>query len=136
MPANTSPIFPLTPHVSFGKVLTANTATDGTGTQVGIFTATSNGSRVDYLKCRALGTNIATVLRVFVNNGATNATATNNSLIYETTLAASTGNAAAECGTDILIPVNLPLPSTYVINIAVGTTVASGWQVTAVGGDY
>ena len=32
MPANTSPIFPLVPNVAWGKLTTANTAKDGTGT--------------------------------------------------------------------------------------------------------
>jgi len=84
MTANTQPIFPLTPKVSWGTVTTANTAKDGTGTVVTVFTAGADGSRIDQIKVRALGTNVATVIRFFVNNGSTNATAANNSLVHDT----------------------------------------------------
>ena len=63
MPANITPIFPLTPKVSWTTLTTANTAKDGTGTVGTCYTAGTNGARVDYLKVRALGTNVATVLR-------------------------------------------------------------------------
>ena len=60
MPANFQPIFPLTPKVSWGSVDTANTAKDGTGTIVTIFEAGANGARIDQIKVRAKGTNVAT----------------------------------------------------------------------------
>ena len=135
MPANTAPIFPLTPKISWGTVATANTAKDGTGTVVPVFTAGSNGSRLDYLKVRALGTNVATVIRVFVNNGSTNATAANNSLIFDQTIAATTNSETAQL-VDNLIQLDLALPAGYVVNVTIGTTVAAGLQVTGVGGDY
>ena len=135
MPANTSPIFPLTPNVSWGAVATANTAKDGTGTVVTVFTAGANGARLDYLKVRALGTNVATVLRVFVNNCSTNATAANNTLILDQTIAATTNSETAQLA-DNLIQLDLSLPAGYKINVTVGTTVAAGLQVTGVGGDY
>lgn len=145
MPANTSPIFPLTPKVSWGTVATANTAKDGTGTAVTVATAGANGSRVDQIKVRALGSNVATVLRFFVNNGSTNATATNNTLIHEVTIAATTlSEVAALADNDITITKNgidtvppIPyLPAGYKINITIGTTIAAGLQVTVHGGDY
>lgn len=144
MPANTAPIFPLTPKVNFGKVLTANTATDGTGTTVVVFTAGANGSKIDQIKVRALGTNVATVLRLFVNNGSDPAVATNNSLIHETTIAATTiSQTAALADNDITIPkgdlVDVPipyLPAGYKILASVGTTIVAGIQVTVHGGDY
>lgn len=89
MAQNTSPIFPLVPSVQWGAtaLATSNTAKDGTGTVLTVFTADAiNGSRVDYLKVRALGSNIATVLRVFINNGSTNATPANNVLFMERTI--------------------------------------------------
>jgi len=145
MPANTTPIFPLTPKVSWGSVATANTAKDGTGTVVTICTAGANGSRIDQIKVRAIGTNTATVLRLFVNNGSTNATATNNSLIHETTIASTTlSEVDALADNDITIAKNtgevavpIPyLPAAYKINITIGTTVAAGLQVTCHYADY
>jgi len=135
MAANTAPIFPLTPTTAWGLVTTANTAKDGTGTVVTVYTAGANGGRCDYLKVRALGTNVATVIRVFVNNGSTNATATNNSLIYEATIAATTLSEVAALADNIL-QLDQSLPAGYKLNVTIGTTVAAGLQVTGIGGDY
>ena len=135
MPANTTPIFPLTPKISWGVIATANTAYDGTGTVVSVFTAGANGSRIDYLKARAKGTNVATVLRVFVNNGADPTVATNNALFMERTIPATTISAVAETQ-DVVVPLDLSLPVGYKINITIGTTVAAGLVITAIGGDY
>lgn len=145
MAANTNPIFPLTPNVSWGNVLAANTAKDGTGTVVTVFTAGLNGSKIDQIKVRALGTNVATVLRLFVNNGQVNTTAANNSLIHEVTIPATTlSEVAALADNDITIAKNtgevavpIPyLPAGYKINVTIGTAVAAGLQVTVHGGDY
>lgn len=138
MAANTAPIFPLVPSIQWhtAALVTANTAYDGTGTVNTVFTAdATNGSRVDYLKVRAIGTNVATVLRVFINNGATQATAANNTLFMERTIPATTISAVAETA-DIYIPLDLSLPAGYVVNVTIGTTVAAGLRVTAVGGAY
>ena len=74
MAANTIPIFPLTPKVSWGKVITADATAaknhDGTSaTAILLFTAGVNGARIDEIRAVALGTNIATALRIFINNG-------------------------------------------------------------------
>ncbi len=136
MPQNTAPIFPLTPRVTWGTVSSANTATDGTGTVTTVFTAQVSGSRVDYLNCSATGSTVASVLRVFINNGGANSTAANNALFTEQPLPVTTANNAAQIGPQITIPINLSLPSGSRVNVALGTAVASGWHVTAVGGDY
>lgn len=136
MPANTAPIFPLTPNVPVGKTLTtANTAKDGTGTVVTLFTAGANGGRVDYVKVRALGTNVATVIRLFINNGSPTSTASNNSLFVDMTIAATTNSETAQL-VDNIITLDLSLPAGYTITATIGTTVAAGLQCTAVGGDY
>lgn len=145
MPANTTPIFPLTQKVSWGTLTAANTAKDGTGTVVTVFTAGANGSRLDQVKVRALGTNVATVLRFFVNNGSANTTATNNSLIHEVTIPATTlSEVAALSDTDVTITKNttetavpIPyLPAGYKLNVTIGTAVSAGLQVTVHGADY
>lgn len=145
MPANTTPIFPLTPDIQWGKLTTANTAKDGTGTVVTVFTAGANGSKIDQIKVRALGTNVATVLRLFVNNGNANTVADNNSLIHEVTIPATTlSEVAALADTDITITKNttetavpIPyLPAGYKLNATIGTTIAAGIQITVHGADY
>lgn len=130
------PIFAQTPLFVVGQtVTTANTAKDGTGTVVLIYTAGANGSRLDAIKVRSTGTAVATVLRVFINNGGVNTTATNNSLYTEATIAATTLSEVAALA-DNLITMNLSLPATYRVYVTIGTTVATALQVSAAGGDY
>ncbi len=136
MAANTAPIYSRLGDIQWGTVATANTAKDGTGTVVTVFTSdATNGGRVDKLKIRAAGTNVATVLRVFINNGSTNATAGNNTLYTEMTIAATTlSEVAAQADNEISL--QIALPSGYKLNVTIGTTVAAGLAVTAVGGKY
>jgi hypothetical protein len=143
--ANQNPIFTLVPDIQWGSadgnggtagpLKTQNTAVDGTGTVLTVFTAGANGSYVSKLIARPAGTNIATVLRVFINNGSTNATAANNILIGEATLPASTANAAAALQ-PVELPLNFALPAGYKINVTLGTTVAAGYCASVFGGDY
>lgn len=137
MVANTAPIFSRQAHVSWVNGITAaNTAKDGTGTVDTVLTAdATEGSFLQKMIIRPRGTNVASVLRVFLNNGSTNATAANNSLIGEVSLAATTNTeTAAIQGTEISF--NIPIPAGYKINVTLGTAVAGGYVVTAVAGDY
>ena len=85
MPGNTSPIFSKVAHVEWvNGVAAANTAKDGTGTVDTVFSAdATNGSYLHKLVVRPRGSNVATVLRVFLNNGSSNAVAANNALMRE-----------------------------------------------------
>lgn len=141
---NTQPIFPVAPKVSWGNVLTANTAKDGTGPVTTVATGGPNGTRIDMIKVRALGTNVATVMRFFVNNGQTNALAANNTLVHEETIPATTLSETTALadkdvtitrGADVLVPVPY-LPAGYKLNVAIGTSIAAGLQATTFGGDY
>jgi hypothetical protein len=136
MVANTAPIFSKQANVSWVNGITAaNTAKDGTGTVDTVFTATTEGSFVQKLRIRPRGTNVASVLRIFLNNGSTNATASNNALIDEVSLPATTNTeVAAIQGTEVSL--NLPIPNGYKINVTLGTAVAGGYVVTAFAGDY
>lgn len=136
MSANTTPIFPKVGNIGSGSVATANTALDGTGTTTLLFTADeTNGSRVDSLKVKHLGTNVATVLRLFINNGSTPSTAANNSLYLERTIAANTLAQTAE-SVEYDLALDLVLPPGYRLYASVGTTVAAGLQCTVLGGNY
>lgn len=138
MAGNTSPIFSRVGDVQWSNaVLAANTTTDLTsGTSYLVFTAdATNGGRLEKLIARALGTNVATVLRIWINNGSTTATAANNSLLHEATLAATTlSQVAALAAIDIAM--NLVLPPGYRIYVTLGTAVAAGYDVIGVGGKY
>ncbi len=138
MAANTAPIFPRTPQVEWAQpVLAANTTTDLTsGTIYQVFAAdATEGSRVDYLQIMALGTNVATVLRVWINNGATTATAANNVMHKNITLPATTVSQTAQL-TEQQVNLDLSLPPGYKLYVTLGTAVAAGYGVTAVGGKY
>ena len=58
-----------TPRGAFAQVSTANTNRDGTGTLATVFTAGSNGSRVDDIWIVGTGTTTAGVVRLFLNDG-------------------------------------------------------------------
>jgi len=138
MAANTSPIFTLAPDIQWGAaaITTANTAKDGTGTVVTVFTAdATNGGFVNRLIARAIGTNVATVLRVFLNNGSSAATPANNVLVAEMTLPATTvSEVAAQPAYEL--PLNMALPAGYKLNCTIGTTVAAGYMLSVIGGKY
>jgi hypothetical protein len=135
--ANTSPIFVknaknwfLTPGTA------ANTALDGTGTVATLMTAdATNGSYVNKIRVTHLGTNVATVLRIFINNGSANSTAANNALIKEIALPS---NSLSQTAVSVAyeIPLNLPLAAGYKLNMTLGTAVAAGHMVEAEGGDF
>jgi hypothetical protein len=147
MAQNTAPVFPKVPAVTWvsGTAatagtpgLTANTTTDLTaGTIYGpIETAGAvEGSRLDFIKVRALGTNVATVIRIWINNGSVTGTAANNTLYLERTLSSTTVSQTSE-QPDIILPLNISLPAGYRVYATFGTAVAAGFHLTAVGGDY
>lgn len=146
MPANTYPIYSKLGDIQWGStdgnagsagpLKTANTAKDGTGTVLTVFTAdATNGGFVQRVRFRAAGSNIASVARVFINNGSTNATVANNVLFDEITLSATTLSEVAALATYEL-PLNLALPAGYKLNVTLGTTVSAGYFVAVVGGKY
>jgi len=75
------------------------------------------------------------VARLWINNGATTATATNNTQFKDKTLAATTVSQVAEVGTTE-ITVGFALPASYRLYLTLGTTVAAGFKSTVVAGQY
>ena len=141
MPANNQPIFTRLADVQWtvSAMTVANTTTDLTaGTIYLAFTAdATNGGYVQRIRFRTLGTNSnATVARVWVNNGATTATAANNTLIDEITLPTTTVSQVAGQA-NYELPLNFALPAGYRIYVTVGTSPTSaGWNATVIGGKY
>lgn len=136
MAANTSPIFVSTLKNSYITTgTTANTLFDGTGTVATVFTAGANGSKIETITLANMGSNVATVVRFFINNGSTNATAANNALIQEVTWATNTASQVASSTPTVLQP-NIYLPANYKLNCTIGTGIGSGIMVSAQGGDY
>lgn len=141
MAVNITPIFSKVGDVQWLNLAAASAAIDGTGASL-LFTAdATNGGRVEKVRFKALGTNIATVARIFVNNGSTPATAANNVLFAEITLPGTTASAVASTAV-VELPASgesafpLVLPPSYRLYVALGTAVAAGYHITAVGGKY
>lgn len=137
MAANTAPIYTNVPVNSWiGPVLAANTTKDlSAGTIYLVCTAGVNGSRIDRLQFQPLGTNVATAGRIWINNGGATGTAANNAYYLDVTLPISTVSEVASIPA-ISIQLDLVLQATYRIYVTVGTVVAAGYMVTAVGGNY
>jgi hypothetical protein len=140
MAANTAPIFSIAGDIEWTQaaMTTANTTKDlSSGTRYLAFTADADGAFVQRIRFRSLGANTnATVARVWINNGATPDTATNNTLFDEITLTAITNSETAAQAT-FELPLNFALPATYRIYVTVGTAPTSaGWQATVIGGKY
>src|SRR5687767_13268714 len=133
MPGNNDPIFSkqgdLSTNSSTGmsQAITA-AANDFTGVSANnrlVFTAdATNGSPLSRLRFKGGGTNVATVARIFLNNGADPTVATNNSFFGELPLPATTAAAAGATGPDIDYPMNIVLPPGWRVYVGLGTAVA------------
>ena len=144
MPANTAPIYSLTPEVANNgttgmNALVTAAANDYTGAGVNnslIFTAdATNGSFVQRLRFKAGGTNVASVARVFLNNGSAPTTASNNVFYGEISLPATTAIATAAT-VEIDYPMGFALPAGFRIYFGLGTAVSAGWVATVIAGNY
>jgi hypothetical protein len=145
MPANTQPIFSAagaTDSAAFnnsGTVVgpSANTAQDGSGTLIKIFTAGSNGSYVQKIRFRPVGSPAATVARVFISTS-TSTSATNSWLYDEITLPATTVSQTAATSVYELA-MNFALDPNYLLYLTFGTSTGSagtGYSVVVIAGDY
>jgi len=81
-----------------GSLTAANTTKDGTGAtgRQLVFTAGASGGVLPRIRYKHKGTNVATLMRVFRNNGSDPETASNNILVAETAIAAWTNSEIAE----------------------------------------
>ena len=135
---NTSPIYTASGDTQWTvSATTANTTKDltGAGTAYTAFTASSTGGYVQRIRFMPLGTNIATVARIWINNGGTTTTAANNTLWDNISLAA-TQNSEASGQPVFELPLNIALPPNYRIIVTLGSGVAAGYTITVIGGKY
>lgn len=121
-----SPIFVGTPKFAAVTTgLSANTALDGTGVLTTLATIGSSGGRLDTMYFTHLGTNVATALRVFVNDR----------LVHEETMAANTLSQVAASIQNVW-RANMILPASATIKVTIGTAIASGVMVAAEYGEF
>lgn len=136
MPANTAPIYPAVPFGTWCVLSAANTTLTGVGTVGVLCTAGTEHARVDRIRCKALGTNVATVARVFENNGSDNTVAANNVLIAEIPLPPTSASNDDVVSPEIWHEILKSIKNGYRITIALGTAVSAGWAFSPDGGRY
>lgn len=139
MPANTTPIFTLTPNCPVVEIAAANAARDGSGTLVTLFTAGVNGSRIEsitFTSAQATAAlNSAMVGRVFLTDTA----GANPRLINEIVITAVTAsNTVVGATNTILFSNGLIIPSGCILKVAqsVYVGVQDKVHVIAKGGNY
>jgi hypothetical protein len=146
MPANTNPIFILTPDrgVNGGARITGvNTTRDlsSTTNAVILFSAGTNGSRIDSIdwvhSSTGVTASVATIGRLFQ---CTDNSFSNPRLLREVSLPAITPNQTATIGQTQTMSFTTPLviPSGYSLVVTIGTAQSAGnyYDVTVYGGDY
>lgn len=130
----TQPQYATTPKCGIGQVSVANTNRDGTGTIVTIFSAGANGSRIDAINLKAVGTTTAGMLRLFLHDG------TNARLLTEVPVVAITPSGTlptweAQLNVNTMAQVlPLVLPTGY--SLRASTHNAETFNVSALGGDF
>lgn len=150
MPANTAPIFTLTPAVSAGQLTsstTAQTRTDGVGTvgtdMILCFQAGANGSFLNKLRFSAcataatsMGSSIFHIYLSSVNSGAT--TAANTFLFQEVTASAQGAANSAAPTTYFEVNFGFAIPANYTVLVGIYNQplASTSWQCTVFGGNY
>ena len=140
---NQKPIFPRAWDTSANWTTTLSTTmTTATGDFTGVsanhvlvHTADSaSGSIVYGIIFKAIGTNTASVARIYQNNGSTNGTASNNGFIGELSLPWTTSSNTAATAWDFIWkpPVPIVLPPSFRIYVWLWTTVSAGWVPTCI----
>lgn len=128
----TTPQFAATPRNSSVLANTANTARDGSGTLATVFTAGTNGSRIERIIIAAAGVTTAGNVKLFIHNG------TSAFFWKEVSVAAVTPSAtvqAAVTEVDCSAPGQaLVLPTGWSLRAAPHN--AENFHITAIGGDY
>lgn len=122
------------PKVGVGQISTANTARDGTGTIGTVFTAGSNGSRIDMIDVQATATTTAGMVRLFVHNG-TNAILLGELPVVAVTPSGTNPAFSAQLNTNTmtqLLPIVLPTGW----SLRASTNNAEAFNVIAFGGDF
>ena len=139
MPANTAPIFSIAGEIQWSHNVSAanNTGDLTSGTIYPVFTGGTNGSYVQKIRFRHTGANAAAVVaRVWINNGGTTGTATNNTLFDEITIAANATFTTNAASINYELPLGFALPTGYIIYVTIGAGASGGIDVTVIGGDY
>ena len=118
---------------SFTYTVAAGLSTPATGTPVA---DPINGQRITKVVFQPIGACTASAGRIFLNNGQTNATATNNTYLKDVTLPTlvAVSEVASMAPTEVTL--DIVVPPFHKLNVTLGTTVATAYSVYAVAGGY
>ena len=128
------PAYAATPKCGIAQISTANANHDGTGTIATVFSAGANGSRIDAIDIKAVGTTTTGMIRLFIHDG------NNARLLTEVPVVAVTPSATcpsweAQLNTNSMSQIlPLVLPSGYSLRTSTGK--AETFNVIALGGDF
>lgn len=136
----TSAQFIGTPKSAVATLSAANTNFDGTGTVVTVYTAGASGARIERVVIEATGTTSAGLVNLYVGTDSAANTAANvhlydsvavTAITPSTTTAPFTASRAEATAND-----RWPLVLAAGQTLRASTTIAQGFRVVAVGGDY
>jgi hypothetical protein len=130
MPANTNPIFVLTPKVGMTQATVANTNRDGTGSLVIVLTGATNGTRIDKITVTATGNTTAGMVRFYLDDGAANIR-----MIMEISVTAVTVSASVQAFTQtVVFDHGLVVPYNWILKAS--THNAETFNIFALAGEY
>lgn len=139
MPANIDPIFTLVPNVTVSQITAANTARDGSGTLVTVFTPGVFGSLVSQIaftnNAAAVGACALKVMRVFLTDNV----GANPTLLQEIVLPAiASSNTGIGATATITFTNNLIIGYGQLLKVSQSlcATAADNTAVVVQGGDY
>lgn len=149
MPANTSPVFSLTPNIGRVQFTAANVKSDGTGT-IGTdialaYTAGANGSWITKIRIHAVATTAATattatVFRAFISTKTSGATTggTDTYIIQEIQQGVVTADQTTTAIAAVEIPCNFALNANQTILVTTHIVAVANtfYQATVYGGDF
>jgi hypothetical protein len=134
MAANTSPIFALSPELSFATVTGATT--DRTGATmtntVTLLTAATNGTKITQIGAKVAGTNTATLVLIFVSDSS----GANFKLFDEIALSAITPSTTVTSQRAVTAYSDLQLKAGQVVKVGTTVATAAGVNIFAIKGDY
>jgi hypothetical protein len=134
MPANTSPIFALSPELSFATVTGATT--DRTGAMmtntVTLLTAATNGTKITQIGAKVAGTNAATLVLIFVSDSS----GANFKLFDEIALTAVTASTTTTSQRAVTAYSDLQLKAGQVVKVGITVATTDGVNCFAIKGDY
>lgn len=133
MPANTTPIFALTPVIGTATLTSPTAVTSranitGTTNLTLLDTASTNGTRIDQIYIRAKETTVAGSIFIWIHNGTT------SFLFDEFIVTAVTASNTAEAFNTFKSYSNLVVPSGS--SLYVSSTIDQDFNVFAFGGDF